>query len=78
MFYKCFKFIILILILNLYFLKNSYSEIIKEIRITGNDRISKETILMFSNISEEESINNNILNDVLKNLYSSDFLRKFL
>ena len=76
MFYKCFKFIILILILNLYFLKNSYSEIIKEIRITGNDRISKETILMFSNISEEETINNNILNDVLKNLYSSDFFEE--
>ena len=76
MFYKCFKFLILILILNLYFLKNSYSEIIKEIRITGNDRISKETILMFSNISEEETINNNILNDVLKNLYSSDFFEE--
>ena len=31
---------------------------------------------MFSNISEEETINNNILNDVLKNLYSSDFFEE--
>ena len=37
----------------LYFLtKPAYSEIIKKIEITGNDRIPRETIIMFSNISK--------------------------
>ena len=32
------------------------SEIIKEIRINGNDRISDETIIMFSQISINDNI----------------------
>ena len=30
--------------------KSSYAELINDIKILGNDRISKETILMFSDI----------------------------
>ena len=44
------------------------SEIIKEIRINGNDRISDETIIMFSQISINDNIERSNLNDILKNL----------
>ena len=49
----------------LYFLtKPAYSEIIKKIEITGNDRIPKETIIMFSNISKNSDISEKDLNQI--------------
>jgi outer membrane protein insertion porin family len=44
------KVILLSFILNLIILSSSFSEIIKKIQITGNTRISDETVLMFSKI----------------------------
>ncbi len=51
------------------------SEIISKIDIKGNDRISDETILMFSNISENQQLNNQDVNSVLKRLYESNFFK---
>ena len=69
---NCLKYGILLI---LFFLKTSIalSEIIKEIKILGNDRISDETILVFSNISENQNINDTEVNTILKNLYETDF-----
>ena len=36
-------------------------------------RISDETVLMFSRISEGQNFDNSMLNEVLKNLYDSNF-----
>ena len=47
---------------------------IQSIKILGNERISKETILLFSKISENSKITNkNQLNDIFKNLYKTNF-----
>ena len=47
---------------------------IRSIKIMGNERISKETILLFSKISEDSKITNkNQLNDIFKNLYKTNF-----
>ena len=51
------------------------SEIIKKIEIIGNERISDETILMFSNISDNQNIDDSDVNSVLKNLYESNFFK---
>ena len=51
------------------------SEIIKKIDIIGNERISDETILMFSNISDNQNIDDSDVNSVLKNLYESNFFK---
>ena len=67
------KVILLSLILNLIFLSFSLSEIIKKIEIIGNERISDETVLMFSKINEGQKFSNSTLNEVLKNLYNSNF-----
>ena len=65
-----FKFIIFF---SFIFINNSYSEIIKSIEIKGNNRISNKTIEMFSNISIGDNIKSNDLNDILKNIYETDF-----
>jgi len=51
----------------------SFGEIIKKIEITGNNRISDETILMFSNVDTGQSVKNNKINKILKDLYNSNF-----
>ena len=61
----------------LYFFLTSYShaEIIKKFLILGNDRISDETILMFSNLEVGKDINQNNLNNALKELYYTDYFK---
>ncbi len=67
------KVTLLSFILNLIFLSFSFSEIVKKIQITGNTRISDETVLMFSKINEGQNFNNTMLNQLLKNLYDTNF-----
>ena len=67
------KIITFLLFYNLLFIGVLKSEIIKEIRINGNDRISDETIIMFSQISINDNIERSNLNDILKNLYETNF-----
>ena len=67
------KVIFLSFVLNVLFLSFAFSEIIKKIEIKGNKRISDETILMFSDINEGQNFNNLISNEILKNLYDSNF-----
>ena len=68
------KIFLLSFLLNfLVFSSFSFSEIIKKIEITGNNRISDETILMFSNVDTGQSVKNNKINKILKDLYNSNF-----
>ena len=63
------------IIFNIFLLSLSNAELIKEIKITGNDRISDETILMFSKININDDINNSDLNNILKILYETNFFK---
>ena len=56
LFSKLKKLIVLVLFFNLFSVGALKSEIIKEIIINGNDRISDETIIMFSKISVNDNI----------------------
>ncbi len=64
-----------ILILLIYFLLQNFSfaEKIKDFNITGNDRISDETIQLFSTYSIGDDISNSDLNIILKKLYETNF-----
>ena len=64
-----------ILILFCFKITFASSEVIKKIEIRGNDRISDQTILMFSEISENQNIDDSDVNSVLKNLYESNFFQ---
>ena len=52
---------------------NIKAEKVKNINVVGNDRISKDTILMFSKIDKDKDIDSEVLNSILKNLYDSNF-----
>ena len=64
---------ILILIFTLLFNSLAVSDIIKDIKINGNERIPDETILMFADINENDEINDEKINNILKDLYDSNF-----
>ena len=49
------------------------SEVIKEIKVINNERISKETIQIFSNIKVGENYDQNDLNRILKEIYDTNF-----
>ena len=64
-----------ILFLFLFILLNSNlrAEIINEIKVEGNKRISPETIIMFSGAKINQDLNDNDLNKLLKQLYETNF-----
>ena len=64
---------IIILVFLLIFPANA--EIIKDIKIVGNQRISTATILLFSKINKDSEITEKDLNNIIKNLYSTDFFK---
>ena len=49
------------------------AEIIDKINITGNERISKETIKMFSGVFIQDDLSESDLNGILKKLYNTNF-----
>ena len=68
---------IFIIFLFLFFFKTvSYSEIIKKIEIYGNNRISEDTIKMFSEININENLEEKRIDNILKNIYQSNFFDK--
>jgi len=69
------KIINLILFIFLFFQSSAFSEIIKQIEIRGNERISDKTIIMFSEISTGEEITENDLNLIIKNLYKTNYFK---
>jgi len=50
-----------------------FADQIKQIEIYGNDRVSDETILMFSRVDVNDDVDDQKLNDILKDLYNSNF-----
>ncbi len=51
----------------------STAEVVKEIKIEGNKRISSETIKMFADVSINDDLSENDLNQILKKLYKTNF-----
>jgi len=70
---KLLKIFVLTILLNYFFLSFSNSEIIKQIKVEGNDRISDEVILMFSDINLGQDIKSSKVNEIIKNLYETKF-----
>ena len=68
-----FKIFFLVHFLLLLLLNFSNAEKIDEINITGNERISKDTIIIFGEMNLEEDFNNQKINKILKKLYDTNF-----
>ena len=71
-----FKFLVKITFFIILFINASYSEIVNSIDITGNKRLSNESIILFGKIELNKDYSNEDLNNVLKDLYSTDFFNK--
>ena len=61
----------------IFFIKITFTnaEIIKSISISGNDRITDETVIIFSNVNIGDDLIINDLNDIIVNLYKTDFFK---
>ena len=64
--YKIFKSTILLVIIFFTFCKVAFSEVIKNFKVNGNQRISDETIIMFSETKIAEKLDEYKLNQILK------------
>lgn len=67
------RFITIIIIILNTFVSSSFATILKDVKIDGNQRISKETIIILGDIKINAQYENNDLNIILKNLYESGF-----
>jgi len=59
----------------LFFSSFAFSDVLDKIQITGNDRVSDETIKLFISVEVNDEINDVKLNNVLKDLYETDFFK---
>ena len=68
------KIIFFLITISLSFFNNlAYADVVKKIEIFGNERISNETILMFSDIQLSDDFSINKSNKILKELYETNF-----
>ena len=67
------KINLFVIIIFLYFGFTSNLKSFEEIIINGNDRISNQTIIMFSGLEKIEKRENININRILKNLYETNF-----
>ena len=66
------NYILKIILLTLIFCVNSKAQTINSIVVNGNERISTETIIMFSDVNKSD-VNDQEINNILKNLYNTNF-----
>ena len=70
---------LLITFISLFLPLNSYSsDTVQKILIIGNNRVSNETIKVFSDININSKINNNIINEITKNLYETNYFNNVI
>ena len=67
------KFIFSLLLSFLVLINSSYAEKIKEIKISGNSRISDETIRVFSDLDLSQNFEDINLNNLIKDLYETNY-----
>ena len=69
------KFLIYILLFFIFLFNFSHADKIEKFSIIGNKRITNETIIVFSKKKLNQDINESDLNDVIKNLYETNFFK---
>ena len=67
--------ILLIAVINLLIFNNSNADVIKKIFINGNERVSDETVIMFSKIKIGDEVSQKSLNDAVKELFSTNYFK---
>ena len=71
-----FKFFLRLFTIFFFLTLSSESKNFENILINGNDRISDETIIIFTEISDELSVNEKSINTILKRLFKTGFFKE--
>lgn len=66
---------LIILLFFIIFSTSINAEIVNKVLINNNDRISDETIITYGQIEIGKDYNDNDINEILKNLYGTDFFK---
>ena len=69
------KKILIFFLLQILSIENSFSETIKKFNINGNERVSDETVIMSTKLNVGDNINQNILNNTIKELYKTNYFK---
>lgn len=64
---------LLVFFITFFSANNLYADKIKEFKVIGNERLAKETIILFSELSLGDEITSNNLNIALKNLFATNY-----
>ena len=67
------KILAYIIIISFLFLTKGFSEKINDIKVSGNKRISDQTVLVLGDLAVGKDLSTSELNDSLKKLYNSNF-----
>ena len=67
------KKLISLIFISLFYFNFAYSEIVKKIDITGNERVNSETIKVFGGFKIGDTLDDQDLNEILKKLYETNF-----
>ncbi len=70
-----FKKIFILVLLQILITQKANSNTIENFNIIGNQRVSDQTIIMFSSLNVGDKINENKLNEALKKLYYTDYFK---
>ena len=73
--YLIYKKYFIYLIFFFFFNNLSKAEVIKEFQIIGNDRVSDQTVIMFSKLEIGDQVDNNSLNLALKEIFSTNYFK---
>ena len=60
-------------VLIIFFSNNLHAEVVKEISINGNVRVSSETVKVYGDIDINKDYTKNDLDEILKKLYATNF-----
>jgi len=71
-----FKAVLKINFILLFISSLTFAQSFKDIKVDGNKRISKESIIIFGDIDFDKDYNDEDLNTVLKNIYDTNFFKE--
>ena len=73
--FKPFIVFLYIIFIAFFSINKSYSDTIKDFKITGNERLAKETIVLFSELNIGDEVDQNIINLSFKKLFATNYFK---
>ncbi len=73
---KKIKTIFFLLFFYFYFMVSGYSEILKKIEVSGNERLADETIILFSELKIGSELDSSLINNTFKKLFDTNYFKE--